>query len=79
MRRPLILGIALAALVALGARYAVQPQPPPGSCHARGHGLFTLPDRHCTPGHADPRVTQATIATTICRSGYTRPCARRSR
>jgi hypothetical protein len=30
-----------------------------------------LPDHNCTPGVADPRVTQANIATTICVSGYT--------
>ncbi len=29
--------------------------------------MFALPDPHCTPGAADPRVTQATI----CRRGYT--------
>lgn len=48
------------------------PQPPPGSCHARGHGLFTLPDPHCTPGATDPRVSQADLVATICRRGYTR-------
>lgn len=39
------------------------------SCHARDGGQ--LPDRHCTPGSVDPAVTQATIGSTICRSGYT--------
>ena len=29
-----------------------------------------LPDPTCTPGVADPRVTQANIHETICRSGY---------
>ena len=29
-----------------------------------------LPDASCTPGVADPRVTQANIATTICKPGY---------
>jgi hypothetical protein len=48
------------------------PQPAPGSCHARGHGRFVLPDRHCTPGVADPSVTQANLATTICRPGHTK-------
>jgi hypothetical protein len=38
-------------------------------CHARASGR--LPDPHCTPGSVDPAVTQATIASTICRSGYT--------
>jgi hypothetical protein len=49
----------------------VQPQPPPGSCHARGSGLFSLPDRHCTPGAISPAVTQANIQSTICSYGYT--------
>jgi hypothetical protein len=31
-----------------------------------------LPDPACTPGVADPRVTQDNLAATICRSGYTR-------
>lgn len=29
-----------------------------------------LPDPACTPGAADPRVTQANIAETICKAGY---------
>jgi hypothetical protein len=41
----------------------------PGSCHA-GDGGF-LPDGTCTPGATDSRVSQADIASTICRSGYT--------
>jgi hypothetical protein len=40
-----------------------------GPCRARDHG--ELPDRSCTPGAIDPAVTQANIASTICRSGYT--------
>lgn len=31
-----------------------------------------LPDSACTPGAADPAVTQENIATTICVSGYTK-------
>jgi hypothetical protein len=49
----------------------VQPQPPPGSCHAIGTGLFSEPDPHCTPGALNPAVRQATIDRTICVSGYT--------
>jgi hypothetical protein len=49
---------------------AVQRQPGPGSCHARGRGLYSLPDPHCTPGAIDPAVTQADIRRTICRAGY---------
>ncbi|PSJ24933.1 hypothetical protein B7P34_30785 [Streptosporangium nondiastaticum] len=52
--------------------YTVQQQPAAGSCHYR----FTpakepLPDPACTPGATNPKVTQATLKTTICRSGYT--------
>ena len=43
---------------------------PVGSCHARGSGLFVLPDARCTPGATNPAVTQATIARTICTSGW---------
>src|SRR5205085_8220106 len=50
----------------------VQPQPPPGSCHARGSGLSSLPDPRCTPGAISPAVTQADIHSTICSYGYTR-------
>ena len=50
--------------------HVVQPQPPAGSCHARGSGRFSLPDPACTPGAIDPAVTQADIARTICRAGY---------
>ena len=41
----------------------------PGQCHARDDGR--LPDPACTPGSTDPRITQASIATTICRAGWT--------
>jgi hypothetical protein len=44
----------------------------PGKCHARtARGGQPLPDPACTPGAIDPAVTQADIATTICRAGYT--------
>lgn len=66
-------GAAQAGAPGSGAfRDRVVAQPSPGACHARGSGLFTLPDPHCTPGAVDPRVTQTDIATTICRRGYTR-------
>jgi hypothetical protein len=51
--------------------YVIQPQPPAGACHARGSGLYSEPDLHCTPGALDPAVTQATIGSTICREGWT--------
>ena len=50
---------------------AVQPQPPAGSCHARGSGLFELPDPRCTAGALNPAVTQRTIGSTICATGWT--------
>jgi hypothetical protein len=50
--------------------HRVQPQPPAGSCHARGRGLDSLPDPHCTPGAIDPAVTQRDLGRTICHSGY---------
>jgi hypothetical protein len=54
------------------AATVVQPQPPAGSCHARGSGLFSLPDRRCTPGAVNSAVsTQQNIGATICREGYT--------
>jgi hypothetical protein len=49
----------------------VQRQPPAGSCHAIGSGLYERPDPRCTPGAVNPAVTQATIGSTICRSGWT--------
>jgi hypothetical protein len=50
--------------------HVVQPQPPPGSCRARGAGRLSLPDAGCTPGAIDPAVTQANLGRTICRAGY---------
>lgn len=46
-----------------------EPQVPTlvaSSCRAQGG----LADPACTPGVADPRVTQANIQTTICKSGW---------
>jgi hypothetical protein len=51
--------------------YSVEPQPAPGSCHYRWEGSDPLPDPTCTPGAVNPLVTQADIASTICRSGWT--------
>jgi hypothetical protein len=49
---------------------ASQAAPPAagGSCHARPG---PLPDANCTPGVTNPKVTQDSIATTICASGWT--------
>jgi hypothetical protein len=56
------------------ATYHVQPQPAPGTCHyvvvSASAGDY-LPDPHCTPGATNPKVTQADLASTICKSGYT--------
>jgi len=49
----------------------VQRQPSPGACHASGAGLYARPDPRCTPGAVNPAVTQASIGSTICRSGWT--------
>jgi hypothetical protein len=51
--------------------YTIQLQPPAGSCHYTYVGSDPLPDLHCTPGALNPLVTQSTIASTICTSGYT--------
>ncbi len=40
------------------------------SCHTRDHRQ--LPDRSCTPGSIDPKVTQRDIGSTICKAGWTR-------
>ena len=53
--------------------YTEQPQPPPGTCHYRtAANGETLPDPNCTPGAISPKVTPDTLATTICRTGYTK-------
>lgn len=49
--------------------YTVQPQPSPGSCHYRHIKGEPLPDPACNPGATNPKVTQATLKTTICRTG----------
>lgn len=68
----LIVAIAAGGGLAHGTAspHRIQPQPRPGSCHARGRGLFSLPDPRCTPGAIDPAVTQADLGRTICRDGY---------
>ena len=53
--------------------YTEQPQPPPGTCHYRtAANGENLPDPNCTPGAISPKVTPDTLATTICRTGYTK-------
>ncbi len=54
--------------------YRVQPQPASGTCHyvvvSASAGDY-LPDPHCTPGATNPKVTQADLASTVCKTGYT--------
>ncbi len=53
--------------------YTVQKQPAPDSCRYRYEKGEPLEDTSCTPGATSPTVTQANLASTICRSGgYTR-------
>lgn len=53
--------------------YSVQSQPAPGSCRYRYTSTQQpLPDPRCTPGAVNPKVTQATLQQTVCRSGYTK-------
>ena len=53
-----------------GRPVAVAPAPEsrPSECQAR---RGPLPDPTCTPGAVNPNVTEDTIATTICRPGWT--------
>ena len=52
--------------------YRVATQPPAGHCHYRSTASHQpLPDPHCNPGARNPRVTPATIHSTICVAGYT--------
>jgi hypothetical protein len=51
--------------------HTIQRQPAAGSCHALGSGLYERPDPRCNPGAVNPEVTQATLSSTICRSGWT--------
>jgi hypothetical protein len=39
------------------------------NCHFRDSGQ--LPDARCTPGSVDPAVSQKTIKSTICKTGWT--------
>ncbi len=53
------------------ARYTVEPQPTPGTCHYRWVGADPLPDPSCTPGATNPGVTPDDLGATICASGWT--------
>lgn len=62
---------ALALAYSRASASVVQRQPAPHSCHARGSGLYELPDPRCTPGALNPAVTQSNIHSTICSPGWT--------
>lgn len=49
--------------------YTVQQQPAAGSCKYRYEHGEPLEDPACTPGAISPAVTQANLASTICRKG----------
>lgn len=83
MKRTIITVATLATLAGCGSVSSVSPPPtsvvsvtptlpvsaptPPQRCHAH-HGL---PDRTCTPGALNLSVTQASLSSTICKSGWT--------
>ncbi len=72
MRTPLAALSLLMALAAACSTSSTTASPTPltsygGRCTSTGG----LPDARCTPGEADPRVTQANVGSTICRRGYT--------
>jgi hypothetical protein len=69
---PAVAGAAPSGLAySTASAHVQQRQPAAGTCRAVGAGLQERPDRHCTPGTVNPAVTQATIGSTICRSGWT--------
>jgi hypothetical protein len=59
--------IAAVAVTACGTASADAATPAPAVCHSVGGKT----DRRCTPGAINPQVTQANIASTICRKGWT--------
>jgi hypothetical protein len=68
----LLLAVAPSGLAySTASSHVVQRQPPPRSCNMIGLGLYSRPDPHCTPGAVNPAVTQTSIGSTICRSGWT--------
>ncbi|WP_328617173.1 hypothetical protein OHS18_13060 [Amycolatopsis sp. NBC_00355] len=55
----------------LAASSADAKVPAAGTCKLGSHNGQSLPDPACTPGTVNPAVSQATIADTICKSGWT--------
>lgn len=62
---------AVALAYSRAGNQVIQPQPPAGSCHAIGRGLYERPDPRCTPGALNPAVSQDDIDQTICVTGWT--------
>lgn len=81
-----LLVVAIGVAIALAALASSHPNPvavstptATAAVTSQCHSMNGLPDPICTPGVADPRVTQDNILTTICVSGYTskvRPSSR---
>lgn len=66
MIRSLVVAAAVLVPINCGGTASAPARRIPKACHARG----VLPDPACTPGVADPAVTQADIHATICVAGY---------
>lgn len=70
--RSLLAAVAVVSAVGLllvGLSFAATPFVAPTGCAYAGGGA--LPDARCTPGATNQAVTQRTIRSTICTSGYT--------
>ncbi|MFC5114585.1 hypothetical protein ACFPN7_11595 [Amycolatopsis halotolerans] len=57
---------------ALSAGSSSTPLPAAGSCRLGDRNGQPTPDPSCTPGAVNPQVSQANIATTVCKSGWTK-------
>jgi hypothetical protein len=66
-----LVAILLGVAAAVHSYESSRPPLPVAVASAHCHSVDGLPDRVCTPGVIDPRVTQDNISTTICVRGYT--------
>jgi len=64
---PRHVAVALLAATLLVGPVGMSTAAAPTQCQISGE----FPDKHCTPGILNPSVTQSTLATTICKSGWT--------
>lgn len=72
MIRLWLVALLLTGCTPLQAASLASPAASPTSrCQYHYDGTSPLPDPACTPGVADPRVTQDNVQQTICASGYT--------